>query len=78
MELKEFIENFADQFEDTDISELKPETEYRKLDEWSSLVGLCVIAMVSDEYHVTIGGQELRSCDTIEELFRLVRTKKGE
>jgi len=54
MEIKEFIQNFADQFEDTDASVFTPETVFHDLDEWSSLVGLSLIAMIDDEYDVTI------------------------
>lgn len=35
MELKEFIENLAEQFDDTDISEIQADTEFQALDEWS-------------------------------------------
>lgn len=75
MELKEFIENFADQFDDTDISELKPETEFKELDEWSSLIALSVIAMVDEEYDVTIKGDDIRNSTTIEDLFNAVKAK---
>lgn len=37
MVLEDFIVNFADQFDDTDISEIKADTAFHKLDEWSSL-----------------------------------------
>ncbi|QYR10294.1 acyl carrier protein [Prevotella sp. Rep29] len=72
MEIKEFIENFADQFDETDISELKPETEFKELDEWSSLIALSVIAMVDEEYDVTIKGDDIRNSKTIENLFNIV------
>ena len=75
MELKDFIENFADQFDDTDISELKPETEFKALDEWSSLIALSVIAMVDEEYDVTIKGDDIRNSTTIEDLFNAVKAK---
>ena len=48
MELKEFIENFAEQFDDTEIGDLKPDTDFKELDEWSSLLALSIIAMVDD------------------------------
>ena len=78
MDIKEFIENFADQFEDTDISELKPETEFKKLDEWSSLIALSVIAMVDEEYDVAIKGDDIRNNATIEDLFNDEKSKAGE
>lgn len=76
MEIKEFIQNFADQFEDTDASVFTPETVFHDLDEWSSLVGLSLIAMIDDEYDVTIKGDELRAAKTIKDVFELVKSKK--
>jgi len=75
MELKEFIENFADQFDDTDASEIKAETEFKELDEWSSLIALSVIAMVDEEYDVTIKGDDIRNSKTIEDLFNIVKSR---
>lgn len=75
MELKEFIENFAAQFDDTDASEFKGETKFRELDEWSSLIALSVIAMVDEEYEVTLKGDDMRAATTIEELYQIVKGK---
>jgi len=76
MEIKEFIENFAAQFDDTDASEFKAETKFRELDEWSSLIALSIIAMVDEEYDVTLKGDEMRQAETIEELFNIVKSHK--
>ena len=65
MEIKEFIENFAEQFEDTDASEIKAETVFKELDEWSSLIALSVIAMVDEEYDVAIKGDDIRNSITV-------------
>lgn len=75
MELKEFIENFAEQFDDTDASEIQANTEFHELDEWGSLVGMGVIAMVKTTYGKTITGKEIRECVTVEDLFNLVVSK---
>ena len=75
MELKDFIENFAQQFDDTDASEIKAETVFKELEEWSSLIALSVIAMVDEEYDVTIKGDDIRNSNTIEDLFNLVKSK---
>ena len=50
MDIKEFISNFADQFDDLDVSVLAPETEFKALEDWNSLVALSVIAMIDEEY----------------------------
>lgn len=76
MEIKEFIQNFAEQFEDTDASVFTPETVFHDLDEWSSLIGLSLIAMIDDEYDVTIKGDELRAAKTVEDVYNLVISKK--
>ena len=60
MEIKEFIENFASQFEDTEVSMINAETEFRSLDEWSSILALTIIAMIDDEYNVTLTADEMR------------------
>lgn len=75
MELKEFIENFAEQFDDTEASEIQADTEFHELDEWGSLTGMGVIAMVKTTYGKTITGKEIRECVTVEDLFNLVASK---
>lgn len=64
MDLNEFISNFADQFDETDVTEIKADTEFKALDEWSSMTGLAVIAMVDAEYDVQIKGNDIRESET--------------
>lgn len=75
MEINTFIENFADQFEDLDVSELSLSTEFKELDGWNSLVALSVIAMIDEEYDVTVKGDDIRKSKTIEDLFTIVKTR---
>ena len=75
MELKEFIEKFAEQFDDTDVSEFKADTEFKALDEWSSLMALSIIAMIDDEFDVTVKGDDIRNSETIEDLYNIVKGK---
>lgn len=76
MELKTFIENFAAQFDETDASVFTAETRFRDLEEWSSLIALSVIAMVDEEYDVQLKGDDMRSANTVEELFNIVESKQ--
>ena len=69
MEIKEFIQNFADQLDDTDAEVLTPETEFRQLDDWSSLAALSIIAMVDEEYGVSIDSENFKNAKTIQDLF---------
>lgn len=70
--MEEFIKNFANQFDDTDLSEFQPDTKFRDLEEWSSLTGLAVMNMVGKKYGVKLTVLELRNADTIEELYNIV------
>lgn len=73
--LEDFILNFADQFDDTDAGEFTPTTVFKDLDEWSSLIALSIIAMVDEEYDVTLKGDDIRNSNTIEDLYNVVRSK---
>ena len=75
MDLKGFIENFAEQFEDTDVNDIQATTVFKDLDEWSSLLALSVIAMVDEEYNVTLKGEDIRNSSTIEDLFNVVKAR---
>lgn len=75
MELNEFVANFAEQFDDTDASEITVDCHFRELDEYSSLVGMSIIAMAKTQYGKTITGADIRSCTTVEDLFNLINNE---
>ena len=74
----DFIKNFSDQFESTDIKEFTPSTKFRQLDEWTSLTALCVLSMINDTYKVRLKPDEMRKTNTIEELFEIVKNNSNE
>lgn len=74
--LDEFVALFAEQFDDTDPSEIKADTVFHKLDEWSSLIGLSVIAMIDEEFEVAVNADDMMNSVTIEDLYKKVQAKK--
>ena len=76
MDINEFIEHFAEQFEETDAAEFKADTKFHDLDEWSSLMALNIIAMVDEEYDITLKGADIENSATIEDLFNTVKSKQ--
>lgn len=72
MNIEDFIENFASQFEDTDPKEFTPDTIFRDLDEWCSFLALSEMAMIKSEYDVAVTALEMRSAETIQDLFTIV------
>ncbi|MBO6075382.1 MAG: acyl carrier protein [Paludibacteraceae bacterium] len=75
MDLNEFVAHFAEQFDETDASVFTPETRFREIDEWSSLIGLSVIAMVDEEYDVALKGDDVKNSNTILDLYNIVSSK---
>lgn len=75
MDLKEFVQLFAEQFDDTPIESFTPSTDFKALEEWGSLVALSVIAMVDEKFEKRVTGAELKSVSTVEDLYNLIQTK---
>lgn len=75
MDIKDFINHFAEQFDETDPSEITASTNFRDLEEWSSLIALSIIAMVDEEYDVTLKGDDIRNSNTVEDLYNIVANK---
>ncbi len=72
MEITEFIEKFAEAIEVESVDELTPETEFRDLDEWSSISVMLTIAFFDEEFSKEINTSDLSGCKTIKDLFNFV------
>ena len=75
MELKNFIKEFAFQFDDTDPSEIKASTEFHELEEWSSMIGLSVLNMIEKKMGKHITFDDMKVAVTIEDLYNVCITK---
>jgi acyl carrier protein len=78
MDLPDFITNFAAQFEETEIALFTPQTQFRDLDGWSSLVALSVMAMADEEYDVKLKGDDMRNSNTIQDLYDIIDKETDE
>lgn len=77
MEMQEFIGHVAGQYDEVEASEFTAATEFKKFEEWSSLTALSILAMIGEEYGVKLKGEDMRRAVTIEDLYRMVESKKG-
>ena len=75
MNIQEFVQNFANLFDETDATEISLSTEFRSLDEWSSLIALSVIAMAIEEYNVKLKGDDMKAAHTVEDLYNVVKSR---
>ena len=76
MKQENFLENFANQFDETDASEITINTAFKDLEEWSSLLSLSIIAMCDEEYDVKIKGDDIRNAVTVEDFYNIVIDRK--
>lgn len=74
MEIKDFIVNFNDQFDECPTGKVTQGTQFRNLDGWSSIVALSVITMIEEEYGVQLKSTDMRKACTIQELFDMVKS----
>lgn len=76
MNQEDFVQNFANQFDETDASEITINTVFKDLDEWSSLLSLSIIAMCDEEYDTKMKGDDIRNAITVEDLYNIVLSRK--
>lgn len=76
MELKDYVADFADQFEETDVEEIQSNTVFHDLDEWDSLIALAVLNMTEKKYGKKITFDEMKACVTVEDLFNVTAAKQ--
>ena len=77
MEADQFVRHFENAVEGIEPESLTPETQYHKIPQWDSLALLCLLAMIDCEYDVQVGGMELKTCDTLRDIYNLVAAKKS-
>jgi acyl carrier protein len=69
MELQKFITDFELLFDEVESNSLTAETNFRNIEEWSSLMALALIAMIDDNYDKKITSGQIKNSTTIEDLF---------
>ncbi len=72
--MKQFIENLKETLEIED-HEVKPEDKFRDYEEWDSLGYLAVLAMLKDEYDITIPRSEFDKLEKISDIYVHINKK---
>lgn len=75
MSKEDFVQELIEILENEDVNE---NTAFRELEEWDSLAALSTISMIDGEFMVTVNNKDLRSVETVSELYDMVisRAKK--
>lgn len=69
MDINDFINEFSNIFEETDIDSLKPDTSYLDLDEWDSMIALATMAHFDEKFSLTIKPEILFNSNSFTELL---------
>ncbi len=69
--MKKFVELFKEVMEIENV-DVNGKTIFRELEDWDSLAVLSVLAMINDEYDITIAREKFEKANTLEELFALI------
>jgi acyl carrier protein len=75
MNISDFISNFAGLFEETEPATFTPQTRFRDLNEWSSLIGLSLMGMAKEEYNIILDVDDIRNSTTIQDLYQKIKVK---
>lgn len=71
--MEELIAKLADILEIEDLDITKKFTDY---DEWDSLAGLSILALLDSDYNTTMSGKEIAAFDSIEAFCKEVLSRQ--
>jgi acyl carrier protein len=74
-DISTFISKIGQEIDGIEPGTLKPQTNYRELPEWSSMHALVIIALAETEYNVTLTGEDLRKCQTVQDLYDVINSR---
>tara|TARA_B100000902_G_C26543150_1_gene543468 strand:- start:151 stop:387 length:237 start_codon:yes stop_codon:yes gene_type:complete len=78
MEIEVFLGKIKAEFnEDYDIGDLGLDDNIKNMDWWSSMHALVIIALIDAEYDVMLEPSQMKSANTVRELFTLINNIKG-
>jgi len=77
MDKDKFLADVKGQFEDVELDEINLDTDFKAVETWDSLTATCIQVLIEEDYGVKLTNEELRSATTIEDLYTLVTSRKG-
>jgi acyl carrier protein len=73
--IDQFIQELEPELEGLPAGALKPNTSYREVEGWSSMHALILIAFVDSRFGITLTGEDLRSCVTVNDLYSVISAR---
>jgi len=72
--MEDFIKKLEDVFE-MQSGSIKPIDNFREYSEWNSLALLSLMAMLEEEYNITISRENFQKIITIEQMYNYIISK---
>lgn len=73
--MEQFKQKFAEALE-KEISEVAMDDEFRNYEEWNSLAVLSIIAMIKQNYDITIPRKEFDELKSVSDLFEYIQAHR--
>ena len=71
--MEDFIRQFAEVLE-VSAGTISPNDKFRDYEEWDSLALLSLMAMLEDEYNITIPRDSFQKINTVQELYNFIKS----
>lgn len=71
--MEDFIRQFAEVLE-VSAGTISPNDNFRDYVEWDSLALLSLMAMLEDEYNITIPRDSFQKINTVQELYNFIKS----
>lgn len=75
MDKIDFLHKVLDALEIETPSDISLESDFHDFDEWSSMSGMRLIAMIESEYGVLLSPLEIRTSSSINDLYNIINIK---
>lgn len=75
LEMTTFVQDFEELFDEVEQGSITKDSVFRDLDEWSSLIALTLIAMADENYEIKLTGDDIRTSNTVEDIYKKVIAK---
>lgn len=75
MSIDEFVSKLEKEFDDVPAGTLKASTNYKQMEQWTSMHALIIIAFIDSEFDIIFKSDDLKNTETISDLYKLIEEK---
>jgi acyl carrier protein len=73
--IDDFVSKLEKEFDDVPVGTLKASTNYKQMEQWTSMHALIIIAFIDSEFDIIFKSDDLKNTETISDLYKLIEEK---